>query len=141
MLSAIGLVRPSRILGEMTDGCEVELIVSMFEGFFNQVESAAKIGQVYLERVPGETDSRFLVDRICSSLGNDWRNGFDLHPEELRMSIRQRIRIDFEEGRTVIVRGWILSETETRLCGLVALSRHRVEERLTKLGIYGINGD
>ncbi len=122
ILGAIGLTRPSRILCDLTDGSEVELIVSMFEGLFNHVESAAMIGQAYLDRVPGEADPRFLVDSICSGLGKNWRKGLKLLPEELRMSIRQRVRMDFGDGRTVMVRGWILSETEARLCALVALT-------------------
>ena len=36
--------------------------------------------------------------------------------------LTDRIQQDFREGRTVQVDGWILSETEAKLCALVAMN-------------------
>lgn len=36
--------------------------------------------------------------------------------------LRERVREEFREGRLVIVEGWMLTETEARLCALVYLS-------------------
>ena len=36
---------------------------------------------------------------------------------QIRRRIRRSIRRDFSMGRTVIVEGWVISETEAALCG------------------------
>jgi len=101
---------------------DLELTVSRLARVFDHVESAAVVGQAYLEHKPGEANPRFLVDRICSGLGGRCRDGVELSKEKLRSILRESAQRDFEECRTVKVRGWILSETEARLCALVALS-------------------
>ena len=40
----------------------------------------------------------------------------------LRAALARQIRADFAAARVVRVDGWVLSETEARLCGLAALS-------------------
>jgi hypothetical protein len=55
------------------------------------------------------------------------------HPREARATLRdpalrrresfaRQCELDYREGRTVILHGWLLSRTECRLCALVALS-------------------
>jgi len=79
--------------------------------------SAGEVGRAYLAIAPDEADPAILL-RL---LGADDPNLVALDTEALRRNIRDRQRDDFAEGRTVVVRGWILSRTEVRLCALSAL--------------------
>ena len=46
----------------------------------------------------------------------------DVAPDHLRPYLQRRIRADFEQGRTVEVRGWVLAETEAKLYLLIRLA-------------------
>jgi hypothetical protein len=69
------------------------------------VQHINAIGKQYREQVPGESSERTLVKLL-----NESGAGLD-----------EKINNDFETGRTVIVDGWILSETEARQCALASL--------------------
>jgi hypothetical protein len=83
--------------------------------------SAAVVGLEYLRSAPREADVPMLVDLICS-LQPDRRAEFSqADGQTLGNLLLCQQRDDFEHGRTVNVRGWILSATEVRLCALAAL--------------------
>ena len=44
-----------------------------------------------------------------------------LHGDDLVSALRSKVGEDFRWSRLVSVEGWMLAETEARLCGLVAL--------------------
>ena len=53
------------------------------------------------------------------------RNAADAMSKTARLEhgeLQNRIAADFEAGRIVICDGWVLSETEARHCGTIALS-------------------
>jgi len=84
-------------------------------------ESADRIGRAYLALVPEEAEPMVLA----GLLGTD-EPGFAEHVEALdaaalRATIADRQRADFAASRTVILRGWMLSRTEVRLCALASL--------------------
>jgi hypothetical protein len=78
-------------------------------------DSAARLGQRYLEDAPQEADAMRLVALIgiAPAAGKS--------DAALREHLETRIRQDFIDGATVTVDGWLLSRTEARLCALVAL--------------------
>lgn len=76
-------------------------------------ESARVVGREYLRRVPKEADASILV----ALLGASHAVASAKEPS-LRQEIRDRIRRDFDDGRTVQLRGWVLSVTEARLSAL-----------------------
>jgi len=84
--------------------------------------SARTIGKAYLatcERLPGIDE---LVDALCHgapSLEDECGSG---GIPALKQALAVKQRQDFEHGRVVRVRGWILSATEAQLCSLVALA-------------------
>jgi hypothetical protein len=61
------------------------------------------------------------VGLLCSGQG-DLQSGF-IHatPGKLRELLLLQQRQDFKHGRIANVKGWILSETEVRLCAMAAL--------------------
>ena len=89
--------------------------------FFHHKESARAIGLEYLRIVPTEANARELTQLICSS----WEQHDDQIARADTRKIKRKLlcqqREDFEKGRIVNLQGWILSETEARLCALAAL--------------------
>lgn len=78
-------------------------------------ERTREIGAQYRAAVPGENTAATLREAISSSQHRAF-------PWIGRQSIEEQIRNDFAAGRTVVVSGWVLSETEARQCALYSLS-------------------
>jgi hypothetical protein len=97
----------------------------LLAGLLRRQASARVIGRAYLKATPAEAAAGRLVDMITMRL--EGGAGALRAPERLRGLIAARVARDFEEGATVRVRGWILSRTEARLCGLAALVPPRAE--------------
>jgi hypothetical protein len=78
-------------------------------------ERAREIGTRYRAAVPRENTAAALRDAVSSSQHRQF-------PWIGRRSIEEQIHDDFSAGRTVVVGGWVLSETEARQCALYSLS-------------------
>ncbi len=81
-------------------------------------ESAVVIGRLYRAAVPSESEPRTLARLVSASLGIDISAAADV--PQLQRRITRRVRADFYERRIANVGGWILSQTEARLCALLA---------------------
>lgn len=82
--------------------------------------SAALIGQTYLRSHPCENNTETLIRAL------DFMAGYDLEQGDTAVLARlyaQRISQDFESADVVNVDGWILSKTEARVFGLLALQQ------------------
>ena len=78
-------------------------------------ERVRGIGAQYRAATPAENTAAALREAISNSA--------HLHfPWISYPSIAERIHDDFVAGRTVVVGGWVLSETEARQCALYSLS-------------------
>jgi hypothetical protein len=73
-----------------------------------------EIGSSYLNRSPGESTSEILSAAILSD------SDISTHLPEaiLRDRLVQQVQQDFAQERTVLLHGWILSQTEARRCAL-----------------------
>lgn len=78
-------------------------------------ERAREIGTQYRASMPGENTAATLRDAISNSQHRQL-------PWIRARSIEEQIRDDFAAGRTVVVNGWVLSQTEARQCALYSLS-------------------
>jgi hypothetical protein len=78
-------------------------------------ERVREIGRQYRVAVPAENTAAALRAVISSSRHQTF-------PRIGRRSIEDAIRDDFSAGRTVVVSGWVLSETEARQCALYSLA-------------------
>jgi hypothetical protein len=85
-------------------------------------ESAAAVGRAYLASHPGEADRDRLAARLDQAVRCQDCDPARARTEQLREALAGQIRADFAAARVVTVDGWVLSETEARLCGLAALS-------------------
>ena len=79
------------------------------------LDAARHVGRRYLTIAPAEADTACL----CRELGFS-RVGKVAHPEAL-IHLSALRREDFARGRTVIIDGWLLAQSESRLCALAAL--------------------
>ena len=78
-------------------------------------ERAREIGTQYRAAVLKENTPVALRAAIANSQHKTF-------PWIGRRSIEEQIRDDFAAGRTVVVNGWVLAETEARQCALYSLS-------------------
>lgn len=87
---------------------------------FCDKKEICEIGNHYLLHMPHESRKTKLVDLILTD-----KSGKKMEPSDesqLDDWIELKVRKDFEEQRTVIVDGWILSETEARQCALLSFT-------------------
>jgi hypothetical protein len=70
------------------------------------------VGKAYLDGLHKAPSLEDLVANLTTSLGG---------PESSSMPLAERVRLDFEEGRTVRVDGWVIAETEARLAAVIAM--------------------
>ena len=73
-----------------------------------------ELGERYREMVPAEDDAGALARAILPSATESAR-------ESLRTRIDDHVQDDFDSGRTVTLKGWVLAVTEARQCALYSL--------------------
>jgi hypothetical protein len=97
-------------------------LASSLANFFTDRQSAAIIGLEYLRSIPEEANIHLLINLICSFRPERRPELANINIEEYRELLVLQQRDDFEHNRMVKIHGWILSETEARLCALAALT-------------------
>ena len=120
LLASLGMVLATRQLGVLSALGRAggrESLGARLLRLFRSPASAAAIGRAYLQKSPREADEPRLLRLLCSP-GHRWQTA---NTRQLRLLIRQQQVEDFKQGRLVRVDGWMLSETEARLCALAAL--------------------
>ncbi len=88
---------------------------------FAQKESAATIGSAYLRSTPTEAAVPILLARLFRNQPRPEHWVVRTDVGTLRKTLAQQIRRDFATEQVVTVDGWVLSITESRLCGLATL--------------------
>ena len=120
-LSLLLLSGPTHSLIKQGASTTSDSLASSLAKSFIHRESAAIIGLEYLRYRPAEANIRLLVDLICSCRPERLAELAKADTEKCRGLLARQQRQDFEHNRVVKVHGWILSETEARLCALAAL--------------------
>ena len=82
--------------------------------------SGRLVGEAYLSAHPAEAAPEWLPRALLRSIALDEGSLSAEDDASLRARIAQQIRKDFAQGDVASVRGWVLSRTEARLCGLWA---------------------
>ncbi len=78
-----------------------------------------EIGTAYKKQIPAERDEQTLANMVLTdSSGNAIPESTD--STKLYALLNQTIQQDFEMGLTIIVNGWVLSQTEARQCALLS---------------------
>lgn len=86
------------------------------------MDSIRRLGGAYLRLHPEEADGEKLLGFMQNALsaGNVMNSGdaaSDWDPQQ----IRHLIEADFSSGLTINLKGWIVSQTECRICALFRL--------------------
>ncbi len=115
------LIRPAFALSKLAELGTSQPLAGKLARFFVQKKNAGMVGLEYLRHVPEEADVDLLIDLICSFEVECREEITKADIRRCRELLVRQVREDFEQDRTVNVRGWILSETEARLCALAAL--------------------
>ncbi len=118
LFALLGLVAAcSRLMLPEGDDAPIQSSAEALRQTLRCGRSAAIVGKCYVSSHPEERSLRRLTRELRADLDRvDWRD-----PGALRSAVSERVRRDFAEGRTVLVRGWLLSRTEARIAALYAL--------------------
>ena len=82
-------------------------------------KTMTEIGAAYKIQVPDEWNEQTLANLVLTdSTGHAIPESTE--STKLYALLNQTILQDFEMGRTVIVNGWVLSQTEARQCALLS---------------------
>jgi hypothetical protein len=84
-------------------------------------ESARIVGREYVRAFPAEASRGVLTARVVEQLPGGSRAAATASDDRLRELLLRATAADFEDLRTVELRGWVLARTEARLCALAAL--------------------
>ena len=84
-------------------------------------ESAQVVGHEYLRAVPAEASREVLTARVSEQLPGGLRTVAGASDGRLRELLLRATEEDFRDLRIVELRGWVLAQTEARLCALAAL--------------------
>jgi hypothetical protein len=90
-------------------------------GFFADREAAREVGREVLALDPDAAAPEVLVERVARRRGAELRALARSDREALAERLREQHRADLAEDRVVVVRGWVLSETEAWLLALAAV--------------------
>lgn len=82
--------------------------------------SARVVGHEYLRSAIDEADIGSLVTLILGDHEGQKSVNLDVDYGACHAQLQYRMKSDFASGHVVDVGGWILSETEARLCALAA---------------------
>jgi len=121
-LGGLGFMPPGWALRRPHAIIPSDPLASKLVSFFVHEDSAKMVGLEYLRSAPLERDVCLLVDLICSFRFDRRTRLLQADAEKFREILLHQKQQDFECDRTVNVRGWILSQTEVRLCALTALA-------------------
>ena len=93
---------------------------------FRNYEGVTAVGKKYLACIPFETDAEKLAQQALPGAENTAMGAGEVGYDQFKAVVHSRVRDDFRQGRVINLDGWVLSETEVRLCSLLALQRGEV---------------
>lgn len=87
-------------------------------------EAIRAIGEAYQKLVPNENDRDTLIKLVLASSLPDRAINQSADSTFVRSVLDQRVTQDFQENKTMVVDGWVLSVTEARQCALFSLTQN-----------------
>ena len=91
----------------------------------NDPATIAEVGKAYMEQVPAENSPEHLIDQLMISSNGDAIQA-TADSLSLQKMMSEKVQADFDNGETVVVRGWVLSRTEARQCALFSLTNPNI---------------
>ncbi|HEY2720693.1 MAG TPA: hypothetical protein VGI82_03150 [Chitinophagaceae bacterium] len=82
-----------------------------------------EIGAAYMQKFSAKNNEKQLMDSVLTESDNKILPASS-EDAVIHSLLEQKIQRDFEIGKTVVVKGWILSETEAQQCALFSLTQN-----------------
>jgi hypothetical protein len=111
-VAAIGVAHPHA-------PSESRLLADRLRGLVSHRAGAAVIGAAYLDRADAERSADTLAAAIVPARLR--HRATRISDARLRALVTRALRDDFAAGRTLVLRGWVVSATEARLAALQLL--------------------
>lgn len=83
-----------------------------------ELPQSGVIADDYLRQVPRDADPKVLRVALLGPAA-----GANHRPQDVHERLAETIRNDYSQRRTITIRGWVISQTEARLCVLARLAR------------------
>ena len=90
-------------------------------GLFHNQESARIIGMEYLKNTPEESHHKILIEKIFTNSDTRLEIQTESSPHRIKSILVKKIREDYEYGRIIYLKDWIISITEARISALAAI--------------------
>lgn len=90
-------------------------------GLFHDKESARIIGMEYLKNTPEESHHKILIEEIFTNSDTRLKIQTESSPDRIKNVLVKKIREDYEHGRIIYLKDWIISITEARISALAAI--------------------
>ena len=87
---------------------------------FLDEESLRAIGNSYRHKRPDENSKVKLLDALTSRMRGNQTDTNDMANQA--MEIEKNAEMDFKSYKLLVIKGWVISETEARQCALLSLS-------------------
>ena len=78
------------------------------------------IGNSYRVKKPDENSKEKLLNAITSGMSKIQSKANDMAYQA--MEIEKNVEMDFKSDKFIVIKGWVISETEARQCALLSLS-------------------
>lgn len=96
---------------------ERELSTPEFLSRLFDKKTIKEAGKAYLKKNPAENDE----DKLIQLLSGNGTIAKSADEKIIHQYLDQKIKEEFSAGKTILVKGWILSVTEARQCALFSL--------------------
>ena len=87
---------------------------------FLDEESLRAIGNSYRHKRPDENSKVKLLDALTGRMQGNQTDTNDMANQA--MEIEKNVEVDFKSYKLLVIKGWVISETEARQCALLSLS-------------------
>lgn len=77
-------------------------------------ETISNTGKEYIQKTPAENNKEKLIQLLSENSSITKSN----NETAIHNYLNEKIKQDFETGKTVLVKGWVLALTEARQCAL-----------------------
>lgn len=84
---------------------------------FAHPAEVARVGNAYFGLLKGRPSVRSLARGLYAGVPPDRLEG--MSDRDILLHLKERMEMDFADGRTLLLNGWVVSQTEASLCGLL----------------------
>lgn len=110
----------------LTNWQKQNLFSGILKNIISNQSSAASLGKIYLEQRPHEANLEDLIEILVNGIPqwNHWLT--TTNQQQINETLLKNIQSDYTNFRIINLHGWLISETESRLCALIYQNQEQV---------------